>query len=632
MKVLLTLFMLVPLITYLPAQTISFSSSCETTYFCINDFNCDSSPVEFTVIATTTCNTGGLAISYTIDFYENGSVDESGMGNTVNGNYPLGNHRVVFSATDNCGNEENCDFLFLVEDCTAPVAMTYNGIAGETNPSQEWLLNADDINLGSTDNCGISAMLLVSPSQGPGQVEPPVEASESIVFSCDDLGTNSLDFWVGDAAGNWSYKSTYALVQNNIAPFCPNIGTLTLCLNSITECGNPIGNVNYSVGIPGIPDGIFNFNPCDDIPFENNLVLSAYKDINPLNGVSTFDMVLIAKHILGNQLLDSPYKIISADANHSGSVSTIDLVEIRKLILGVIPTFSNNTSWRFVDSSFVFPNPQNPFQTSIPENCSINGGTESFEKTFIGMKIGDVNKSAFSGDSLVTSEVEVRNTFTFDLIDQVFEAGDNINLDFYASNIDEYAGFQFALDFDTAFLEYIKFEKGSLKQLDESNFGVQKDKGLIAASWVNMDFEQIEKAKNVLFSLQFTALQSGSLKDFIKVSSSRLSPEAYTNDLNISTLNIRFSEVVPNIDFVVESTPNPFREETKIQFDLQQSESVTLKIIDLKGSVIKKINKELEKGSNEVILGGDIFPSSGVYFYQLETSNKSITKKLLKID
>ena len=57
-----------------------------------------------------------------------------------------------------------------------------------------------------------------------------------------------------------------------------------------------------------------------------------YKNDDPLNGVSTFDLVLINKHILGVELLNSPYKMIAADANKSNYISTFDIVELRKLL------------------------------------------------------------------------------------------------------------------------------------------------------------------------------------------------------------------------------------------------------------------------------------------------------------
>ena len=45
-----------------------------------------------------------------------------------------------------------------------------------------------------------------------------------------------------------------------------------------------------------------------------------------LNGISTLDLVLIQRHILGQQLLDSPYKMIAADVNNDDKITAVDLV------------------------------------------------------------------------------------------------------------------------------------------------------------------------------------------------------------------------------------------------------------------------------------------------------------------
>ncbi len=633
MRVLLTIFLLSSLLTDLPAQTITFSTSCEMAVICSNENDCGPSLVDLSAMASTTCNTGGLTINYTIDLYDDGSIDESNTGNSINDSYPLGSHRIILVATDDCSNEETCEFLFLIEDCTAPIAATFNGIAGEANPDQDLVLNASDLNLGSTDNCGISSILLVSPSQGPGQTMPPMEATSSISFSCDDLGVNTFDFWVGDSAGNWDYKSTYALVENNLSPFCSGGNpVVNICLSSIAECGQPIGGVSY-IGIsslPGIPNIDFSVLPCQSFPSGSSISsIIPEKDINHLNGVSTFDLVLISKHILDIQLLDSPYKIISADANHSGSVSTIDLVEIRKLILGIIPAYTNNTSWRFVDSSFVFPNPQDPFQTSVPEICIISG--EDVMKTFIGMKIGDVNKSAAPGDSLSSSEIEDRSILNLDLLNQHFEAGENISIDFFAGDINKYTGFQFELGFDMDFLNFDFFERGILKDFNESNFNIQNDQGKISISWINMDTDPIEQTSSPLFTFKFNTKKSGMLKDLIKLSKTRLSPEAYTNDLAISNLNINYLEEIQNSALIVKNTPNPFQDETRLTFDLPESDQITLTILDAKGTIIKSIQKTVEKGRNEIRLKGDLFPTDGIYFYHLESSLGKRIGKFLKL-
>jgi hypothetical protein len=87
------------------------------------------------------------------------------------------------------------------------------------------------------------------------------------------------------------------------------------------------------------------------VPFLGDYTVTPTKDNDPLNGVSTFDLVLINKHILGLEPLNTPYKMIAADANNSRSITTFDIVELRKLILGIYTELPNNTSWRFVDKA-----------------------------------------------------------------------------------------------------------------------------------------------------------------------------------------------------------------------------------------------------------------------------------------
>jgi hypothetical protein len=73
----------------------------------------------------------------------------------------------------------------------------------------------------------------------------------------------------------------------------------------------------------------------NSVPVASTMTITPVKDDNPLNGVTTYDLVLISKHILGIEPLGSPYKMIAADANKSNSITTFDIVEIRKLILGI---------------------------------------------------------------------------------------------------------------------------------------------------------------------------------------------------------------------------------------------------------------------------------------------------------
>jgi len=132
-------------------------------------------------------------------------------------------------------------------------------------------------------------------------------------------------------------------------------------------------------------------SPCDCNCFK----VTPFKDDNPLNGVTAFDLVLISRHILGLEPLDSPFKIIAADANKSGSVTTFDIVELRKLILGIYTEFPDNTSWRFVPKSHIFSNLNNPFEIPIfPGFKKDISATSNVSGDFTAIKTGDVNNTA----------------------------------------------------------------------------------------------------------------------------------------------------------------------------------------------------------------------------------------------
>jgi len=189
-----------------------------------------------------------------------------------------------------------------------------------------------------------------------------------------------------------------------------------------------------------------------DLPIENNYAVTPERNDNPLNGVSTFDLVKISQHILDVETLATPYKIIAADVNNSGNVST---------------------SWRFVDAGFAFPNPLDPFETSFPEVYTINDLSEDMLANFVGVKVGDVNCSAtandFAGNSDDRNSGESLNFF---LKDQSLKAGQTYTVDFDVKDVKDLQGYQFTLAFDQGALAFENIIPGSFTGISESNFGM----------------------------------------------------------------------------------------------------------------------------------------------------------------
>lgn len=96
--------------------------------------------------------------------------------------------------------------------------------------------------------------------------------------------------------------------------------------------------------------------------------LSPQRPKDWLNGVTTFDIALISRHLLDIENFNSPYKRIAADADHDGDISAADMLYIRKIILrqldsipaiGLGGLFLKNLFFLIppILSLLIFPNP-----------------------------------------------------------------------------------------------------------------------------------------------------------------------------------------------------------------------------------------------------------------------------------
>lgn len=301
---------------------------------------------------------------------------------------PLGNYPVTYTVSDNCGNLASCSFTLQVVDAKKPTPLCDNGLVVQLMQTGMVELPANILDEGSYDNCTAQEDLTFSFSPNPSDT--------TMLIDCSTPAGLVVQMWVFDASGNSDYCQTLILIQDNMN-VCP-AAPISIAGEVTTEGGTGMGEVSMQLNGPGDPStltletGQYTFS---DLEAGVDYTLLAEKDDDHGNGVTTYDMVLIARHILGVQPLDSPYKIIAADVNRSNSVSTMDLVELRKLVLHLQEDFSNNTAWRFIDADYLFPDPAHPFQEPFPEAIHINNLIPGLlPASFIGVKVGDVNESA----------------------------------------------------------------------------------------------------------------------------------------------------------------------------------------------------------------------------------------------
>ena len=544
---------------------------------------------------------------------------------------------VTFIATDACGRTASCTTTVNISDNTAPVitSVYVDGVCNEAvcgsnlnfwyNEWKDKVLEG----LSATDACDSNVSFTTQGPFSPNQ-NCPDETTETVVA-----------FVANDNCGNTSSIEYSFYVTAVDTPEPPQASSIAGMIH--TESMEAVEDVEvylsggasffdmYTTG----SDGMYAFN---NVPMEQNYSITPMNDQFPLNGVSSYDLVLISKHLLNIQLLDSPYKIIAADVNRSGSITTLDLVELRKMILFIDSEFANNTSWRFVDANFVFPDATNPFATAFPEIVDINGLVEAIAQDFVGVKTGDVNESAVPNNVSGADDRSFNGELNFKVKDQILEAGETQELVFTSNDFKAIAGYQYTLNFNTDLLEFVNVTAGDLTGMNESNFGLSLlNEGAITTSWTSNEAVSL-KADAELFTVTFKAKQATQLSEALTVNSRYTAAEAYdvsteNGQLNLLNVNLRFEDAaaISSPFALMQNTPNPFRDQTVIGFVLPEATSATLTVFDVSGKQLKLISGDYEAGYNEVSLDKEDL-AEGILYYQLETAANTATRKMLLIN
>jgi hypothetical protein len=436
--------------------------------------------------------------------------------------------------------------------------------------------------------------------------------------------------------------STYCLPSISSA-IKRNIGSDDICTRSLLFVysvynDNPMRDINYSIINPG---PCFVSGTADDYDSEticpcpaDSLTFRPSKNNDHLNGVTTYDLVLISKHILGVEPLGSPYRMIAADANKSNSITTFDIVEFRKLILGIYDSVPNNTSWRFVPRNFVFTNPTNPWMPPIPEEIRFTIPPPTNQVSFYGIKIGDVNESA-----VLRSEP---STHSFLATGEQTRTGTNssqIEVPIFAAEDLNRTAWQLSLRYDTSRFLLTGVRWPDDLQEYQGRDWHESEPGEVRVLWydgtgINRQFP----AGTPLFYLQFNSQSEIAAPD-IQLATGNISSAAFDSDGTASGFVL---QQVPStlIKPVLQRSagypeqweagiyPNPASSRFRLELSLPRPSACRIVISDLYGRIQWSDTRYLETGYHSF---KDV-PSlpSGVYFVQFGTCLGSKTLRLVR--
>jgi len=558
---------------------------------------------------------------------------------SITGRYCTGVSTFNITVTDACGKSTTEEVSVTVAggDCFELNCMKVNAIL---NANGSATINAND--LLDMDNVVLCAYQDVQASFSDMGIV------SDMVISCSDL--NPLDggnialevyFFVDGVFMGQPSCSEFnrpVVVFTNFSTICPgnlDSGVISGRIESPME--EPIYEVMVELegsnigGIMTDDEGGYAFPP---MPYGGNYSIVPVKDNDPLNGVSTLDLILMQQHILGTEEFVSPYQYIAADVNKSRSVTSLDIIELRKLILGTYDSFQENSSWRMIDAAFQFEEGENPFNQAIPDEYNIFNLETNMDINFVGVKVGDVNYSAVA--NLNSIDIEDRSDEILKILyhQTKFEQGEEFNFEINVEGFKGLQGAQFDLKLDPQMLDIQRIEFTNPEIFNESNVNLNLlENGIIPSSWHLVD--AMQKVSDIsLMKIHVKAKMTGTLSEAIFLNTQSSSNQVVKNEGymdNQPTDLTLISDTQNEDDLLVlyQNTPNPWSEKTVISFYISHEQSVKFNVYDITGKVIWSIDKVAESGTNNIFFHKDDFQATGVIYYELVTESQRVTKKML---
>lgn len=554
---------------------------------------------------------------------------------------PEGRHHLLWRVEQN-GVVKYCEHSFRIKDCQPPDIECLTALTLELDASGKQIVSLDEVLLSAEDNLTPSFMLEPSMRKaGDGAGFPLDSAGQRVVsltYNCAERGEQSVEVWVRDRLANISQCQTLVTVADpsGVCDIPPVLCARTFWGNDMVW---PVRykmlwvDTSQHLVTHVLPQNSSSCGVLTFVPPATAFSLVAECDTNPLNGLSTFDLLLISRHILGIQPFTQPWQWLAADANKSGSVTTFDVVELRKLILGIYDKLPNNTSWRFFPTDCDFP--PNPFASLCLPQYSYNALSIldlPAEIPFHAVKTGDVNGSASPDAASAMGLAEARDEpARLVLPDWVLEAGETRDVSIRLSGLHTLSGFQFGLFCapDAFIVEQVV--PGWLTGLDEDAFA-QPSPGILHCSWFSPTPQPVFPDDDVLV-LRLTALRTARLSEHIALQQERLSAEAYHAADATRQIELFFEKEITapeQGDAILLPQPNPTRGGASIGLHLQRPERVYLFITDAAGQTAFRQETMLESGAHWLDIPANSLPSEGIYWWRVGFGENYWVGKLVK--
>lgn len=410
--------------------------------------------------------------------------------------------------------------------------------------------------------------------------------------------------------------------------FCATASSYKIC-GKITREDN-VAIPNVIITLSGGKSATATTNTNGEYCFENldanlNYTVKPFKNTDHKNGINGGDVTAIRKHILATEKLNSPYKIIAADAVSNNTVNGGDVTEVRKLILALINQFSSNTSWVFVPTSHNFSNPQNPLSTSFPASITFNSlNIDQMTTDFVGIKIGDVNLSNTPSNMQESTASRSLNEITIILGSAAVSSNQQFDIPISVRQFQDITNGQFSINWNANYAQFVSLQNlNPTLGLSSDNFNqTLTGQGQLGFLWDSPSAVNLPD-NTVLFTLRFNSNGNGMSTIAITEDPVQMYFEnADKQSLQINVINGNITvPTLENYSSNINIYPNPTSGQIYIDAGSQIIQSIT--IVDIHGNQIKYFDQCIDGTLNVADL------NAGIYSVQIQSDHTTFFKKIV---
>ena len=408
-------------------------------------------------------------------------------------------------------------------------------------------------------------------------------------------------------------------------------------------------------------------------PKNSSVTITPTRNTNPKEGVTTWDVALMSRHILGIEPFIYPYQMLAADVNNSGDIDGTDMLITRRVLLSILPNFPVG-SWRFVPNFFLQqqafknqfdidpftatfggycydPNSCTSYMDKIQLDMSLNESKTSYAWSFSPFKVGDVNYCNTTygvngppqgpGDPSSFSSARTANN-SYQLRTSARTSSMRKNDDKTIVLRSKSAGNVVALQIGMRFLQ----SKFKIKDIEKGDFNTdndlfdfnREDKGELRVLWFNKrGHTKNIRVGTVLLKAKVKANENiDDLLNVLNLDDQILKTEFYGENGNLIPMDLEWDDEDDNGNsngnntIAVNTFPNPFTNEFTFEINSPVAAPATITISNVITRQNVVIQRQLLRGLNVVNINNTASLPAGILTYSIVVGNNIVNGTITK--